>query len=176
MRNRSIWKGALAGACGGLVASFAMNQFQALSSVAAKELSNSDDKQEQKKSSSEDASADDDATVKTAQAIAKTFTGEELSQSEKKAAGSAVHFTFGTALGAVYGALAETVPAFTTGYGTVYGSAVWLAADEIGVPAARLGPPPTETPASSHANALASHLVYGIVTDLVRRGIRNAMK
>ncbi len=127
MRNRSIWKGALAGACGGLVASFAMNQFQALSSAAAKELSNSDDQQEQKKSSSEDASADDDATVKTAQAIAKTFTGEELSQSEKKAAGSAVHFTFGTALGAVYGALAETVPAFTTGYGTVYGSAVWLA-------------------------------------------------
>ena len=166
----------MAGACGGLIASFAMNQYQALSSAVCKQLPNFDDKQERKKSSSEDQSADDDATVKTAQAISKTFTGEELSQSDKKTAGSAVHFTFGTALGAFYGVLAETVPAFSTGYGTVYGSAVWLAADEIGVPAARLSPPPTETAASSHAQALASHLVYGIVTDLVRRGVRNAMK
>ena len=166
----------MAGACGGLVASFAMNQYQALSSATAKELSNSDDKQEQKNSSSETQSADDDATVKTAQAISKSLTGEELNQSDKKSAGSAVHFTFGTTLGAIYGVLAETLPALSTGYGTVYGSAVWLAADEIGVPAARLSPPPTETPASSHAQALASHLVYGIVTDLVRRGIRKAMK
>jgi uncharacterized membrane protein YagU involved in acid resistance len=107
--------------------------------------------------------------VKTAQAISETATGDQLTKEEKKWAGPSVHYGTGAVFGAIYGLLAATVPAMTSGRGLVYGSAVWLVADEIGVPAAGLSGPPTETPASGHANALASHLVYGATTDLVRR-------
>ena len=48
-------------------------------------------------------------------------------------------------------------------------------ADEVAVPALGFGPPPLETPASTHASALASHAVYGLTTDLVRRALRRVM-
>lgn len=152
-----------AGALGGLAASYAMNQFQSLWSSASKALSSDEDQKQESSGESED------ATVKTAKAISTTLFGHELTDSEKKWAGPAVHYTFGTALGALYGVLAETVPSSKAARGTAYGSAVWLGADEISVPAFGLSPPPTETPASSHVRALASHVVYGFVTDLVRR-------
>ena len=48
---------------------------------------------------------------------------------------------------------------------------MWAIADEMVVPALGLSKPISETEASSHASALASHLVYGVVTDLARRGL-----
>ena len=55
----------------------------------------------------------------------------------------------------------------------MFGTAVWLGADEVAVPAFRLSKPPTEYPVSVHAYAFMSHLVYGVTTDLVRRAVRN---
>lgn len=159
----SVWKGAAAGALGGLVASFAMNQFQNLWKSAASAVSDSGGQQS--------GSRGEDATVKTAEAISETVADEKLPEDEKQAAGSAVHYGFGTLVGAVYGTASEMVPAITAGSGLLYGAAAWLAADEIGVPAFRLAPPPTETPASSHVSALAAHLVYGYVADLTRRNL-----
>jgi putative membrane protein len=82
-----------------------------------------------------------------------------------------VHYALGTLLGTAYGAFAERAPVACAGYGAVYGSAVWLAADEFAVPAFGLSKPLRETPASSHVQALAAHLVYGITTDLIRRAL-----
>lgn len=72
-------------------------------------------------------------------------------------------------MGAVYGGLEHSVPAIGLGRGTLFGTALWLGADEIAVPAFGLSGPPAETPASSHLSALAAHLVYGLVADLVKR-------
>ena len=150
-----IVKSVVAGTAGGLIAAFAMNQFQALlSTVSGQQESNSED---------------EDATVKTAKAISQTFFSHELTDDEKKWAAPAVHYGLGASLGAVYGALAETVPVTTTGAGTLYGTAVWIGADEIAVPAFGLSKGPSETPLSSHASALASHLVFGLVTGLTRK-------
>ncbi|MDQ2944640.1 MAG: DUF1440 domain-containing protein [Acidobacteriota bacterium] len=137
-----------------------MNQFQSLLSAASG----------QQKSSSQD----EDATVKTAKAISTTCCDHELTEDEKKWAGPAVHYSLGTSLGAVYGALAETVPVATAGAGTLYGTAVWFGADEIAVPAFGLSKSPSETPLSSHVSALASHLVFGLVTALTRKLILRA--
>ena len=55
------------------------------------------------------------------------------------------------------------------GAGTGYGAAVWVGADEIAVPLFGLSGPPDETPLSGHVKALASHLVFGLVTHLTRK-------
>jgi putative membrane protein len=142
-----------------------MNLFQALWTKAGKEFSNEDGGQQQSDGGGED------ATVRTARAISQQIFDHKLTEAQTKWAGPAVHYGFGALVGAAYGILAETVPTLTAGYGTAYGSAVWLAADEIGVPAFGLSQPPSETPVTSHLQALASHLVYGVTTDLTRRAL-----
>jgi putative membrane protein len=163
-----VWKNLIAGAVGGLVASFVMNQYQAAISKASEAISSSGEGNDEEKSES---SGGDDATVKAAEGITETVAGRSLSEDEKQWAGPSVHYGFGTLVGATYGALASLVPGSTLGYGTIYGAGLWLVADEVGVPALGLSAPPTETPVSSHVNAFGSHLVYGLTTDLVRRFI-----
>jgi putative membrane protein len=165
-RNGTLAKSLIAGAVGGLAASYAMNQFQSLLTAVTKELS--------KREGDQQSSGGEDATVKAAEVISEHVFHHELTGAEKKWAGSAVHYAFGTLIGAVYGVLAETVPAARSGHGAAFGTAVWLAADEIGVPALGLAQPPSQTPASSHVKALASHLVYGFTTDLTTRTIQRA--
>ena len=165
--SATVWKSIAAGAVGGLAASFTMNQFQALLSTASQALTPQEEKR--KSSEQESSSQDDDATVKTAKAISSTLFDHELTEDEKKWAGPAVHYALGTTLGALYGGLAETFPAVAAGYGTAYGTAVWLGADELAVPALGLSQPPTKYPLSSHAKSLVSHLVYGLVTALTRK-------
>lgn len=139
MQQGCIWKSIGAGALGGLAASFAMNQFQAVLSSAKKAVAEGPEGQQ------ESSGGGEDANVKTAEAISEKLGGHKLSEAEKKWAGPAVHYGFGTAL--------------------------WLGADEIAVPAFGLSGPPTETPVSSHLSGLAAHLVYGLVTDLVKRSV-----
>jgi putative membrane protein len=51
----------------------------------------------------------------------------------------------------------------------------WLVVDETAVPVLGLSKPPTDYPASTHVYALASHLVYGLTAELVRRSLRKVM-
>jgi hypothetical protein len=48
-------------------------------------------------------------------------------------------------------------------------------ADELAVPRAGLSKPPKEIPLTTHVYALASHLVYGWITETVRRAVRRAL-
>lgn len=162
--SSSVWASVATGAIGGLAGAFAMNQFQTLWSAASKKLAEEQGVQQQQASSQ-----DEDATQETARIISEHVFDHELTKSEKQKAGPAVHYGIGTMMGAVYGVAAEMLPISRAGRGTVYGGTVWLFADEIAVPAFGLSGSPTKTPLSTHAQALASHLVYGFVTDLVRR-------
>lgn len=160
-----IWKSVAAGVIGGVAGAFAMNQFQSLVSVTKKLLQENDD-------SGDDAAGggqDEDATVKTAKTISRKVFGHELTDDEKKWAAPVVHYGLGATLGGIYGLFAEDCPETMAGAGTAYGSAVWLVADEVAVPAFGFSKGPSEYPLSSHVNALASHLVYGVVTDLTRK-------
>ena len=53
---------------------------------------------------------------------------------------------------------------------------LWLGADEIMVPALKLSPPPADSPMKTHICGLASHLVYGLTVDGVRRAALAATK
>ncbi len=151
-RDPDFAKGLLAGVAGGLLASFLMEQFQALWSKAAEEIRPGDG---EKGSGAQE----DPATVKTAQAISGGVMGKPIPKEKKPLAGEAVHYAMGATSGAIYGFAAELTPLATLGDGLAFGTGVWLAADNAIVPALGLAKPPTQTPPATHLYALASHLV-----------------
>ena len=182
----NLGKGLVAGVIGGLIASWTMNQFQALWSRKAAGVERSHGAQSLQQGSPRDTphrkgkargsgEEPDDATERVSSAISEGVFGQALTKSEKEVAGAAVHYAFGTTTGGLYGAAAELVPGITTGAGLPFGVAVWLAADEAVLPALGLSKPATEYPLSTHAYALASHLVYGLTTEIVRRAVRGAL-
>ncbi len=172
-QDGAIWKGIAAGVAGGLVAAYVMNQFQAVTKKISASADKGKPKAKRGKGEAQKSSGED-ATVKTAEAIAGTW-GHRLSKDKKELAGPAVHYAFGATMGGVYGALAELSPAVATAAGVPFGAAVWLAADEVAVPALGLSKSPGEFPPSVHAYAFASHAVYGLTTDLVRRAVLRAL-
>jgi uncharacterized membrane protein YagU involved in acid resistance len=174
-----VWKGAAAGLVAGLVGTFVMTQFQTLVgklTEGAPEENAQHSSDRGSGESSEDKGDDGhDATVKAAARLSRGLFHHELDEEEKKVAGPAMHYAMGAVSGAVYGAAAELAPVVSRGAGLPFGAAVWLTADEIAVPALGLSKAPTEYPASVHAQAFAAHLVYGLVTDLVLRGLRRVL-
>ena len=164
-------KGLAAGLIGGLVASWTMNQFQALAAKLTEEMEKSPGGKKKQPATQKEG---DDATVKAASEISEGVFDHKLTKSEKKIAGPAVHYAMGATSGAFYGALAELLPTVTLGAGLPFGTAVWLIADEAALPALGLAKSPTEIPFSTHAYALGSHFVYGLTTEIVRKSIRGA--
>ncbi|HEX3818359.1 MAG TPA: DUF1440 domain-containing protein [Chthoniobacterales bacterium] len=163
-----ILKGLLAGVAGGLFASFLMEQFQAAWSAVGEAIQPDNEKKKPGKKS-------EPATVKAANLVSKKISGRKVPKDYRPAAGEAVHYAMGAGSAAVYGALAEVVPLVTAGDGLVFGTGVWLLADEVAVPAAGLSKSPREIPISTHVYALASHLVYGWLTETVRRAVRGVL-
>ncbi len=165
--NGNVLKGLAAGLISGLVATWVMTQFQTGISQIVEAVS-----EDKEKKNDEDG---ENATVKTAEAISKNVFDHKLKKSEKEQAGNAVHYGFGTTVGAVYGMTAEFVPLTTIGSGLPFGAALFLGADEVAVPAFGLSDAPTEIPLSTHAFGLASHLVYGLTAEFVRRTVRKVL-
>ena len=176
-----VLKGLVAGLAGGLIASWTMNQFQAAWTRIAEGADKSHGAQSMQPTEGSDGNQgndtaeQDDATVETAKVISRNVFGHELQESEKEPAGAAVHYAFGTVTGGLYGALAEVSPQVTMGAGLPFGAAFWLVADEVTVPLLGLSKGPTEYPVSTHAYALASHLVYGVTAELSRRALRQVL-
>lgn len=182
----SIYKGVAAGVAGGLVGSFVMNQFQALLGKLMENEERSHGAQSLQQGSPEDGigrelaergvdEPDDNAAVRTGNAVSEFVLDHHLTKPEKETAGAIAHYAMGVTSGAIYGAVAEVMPAATVAEGLPFGAAVWLIADEAIVPAAGLSRKPSDYPPQIHAYAFASHLVYGLTTELVRRAVRRAL-
>jgi uncharacterized membrane protein YagU involved in acid resistance len=178
-----VVKGAVAGALAGLAAGYAMTLFQKGWSSAEKKLAGNkkDEKninknvpEHREHKPGESNEQGDDATIKTAQAVADVF-DHKLTKSEKKVAGPAVHYAFAAAAGALYGGLSEVMETTKLGFGTAFGAALFVGADEIAVPAFGLSDMPQEVDLSKHIYGLASHLVYGAIAEAVRRPVRKAL-
>jgi uncharacterized membrane protein YagU involved in acid resistance len=101
--------------------------------------------------------------------------GHKLTASEKKIAGTAVHYVLGTGVGGLYGVAAEIAPKVTAGAGLPFGAVFWLVVDEGAVPLLGLSKGPMAYPLSIHAYALSSHFVYGVTAEVVRRAVRGAL-
>jgi uncharacterized membrane protein YagU involved in acid resistance len=101
-----------------------------------------------------------DPTVRVANTITKTVTGHELrSEEAQQAGGQVVHYAFGTTVGLLYGLAAGLWPGAAAGFGSLFGTALWLGADEAALPALGLTAPPSEYEASHHLYGLGAHLL-----------------
>ncbi|HEV2326319.1 MAG TPA: hypothetical protein VGS10_20450 [Terracidiphilus sp.] len=169
-RPRCLGRGVVAGLVGGLVGTIVMNEFQKAWSKTAQAMQNGDHAQAQ-----QGEQENEDATMKAAGKIAR-IGGRELTHEQKKKAGPVVHYSFGTLQGGVYGAVTEltrTPGGFLPG--VLFGAALFALADEVAVPALGFGGRPSENPASMHVYAAAAHCVYGVATEIARRGLRAAI-
>lgn len=115
--------------------------------------------------------------MKAASKLAE-LAGYELSTNGKKRAGTLVHYAFGTLMGGLYGLgmeyskrRARRVPSGLSG--TLFGIGVFLAADELAVPALKFSGKASEAPLGAHIYGLASHLVYGSALEGVQRVLRS---
>lgn len=176
--NASAFKGMLAGAIGGLVASWVMNVFMEeagprVQTIAAKFDHSA---QQQQSSSSSNDEPKEDATMKAADAIVRTATGgRHLSLEGKKKGGPIVHYAFGGLMGALYGLASEFSPITTAGFGTAFAGALFAGADLWAVPALHLSGSNSDAPVSSLATPFGAHMVYGVATESVRRLIRASL-
>ena len=168
-----------AGLLAGAAASWVMNQFQAMRPRGHCEEPGESASRESsvgvRTSQKQEGGGEENATVKTAAAISRNLFHHELSDQEKQLAAPVVHYGYGALIGGLYGGLAELLPIVRAGMGLPFGFALWLAGDEVAVPALGLAKPPTEYPPEVHADALAAHFMYGLTTDVFRRVLRHVL-
>lgn len=79
------------------------------------------------------------------------------------------HYSFGGLAGAAYGALAKACPSVTVGTGAVAGAAIYAAGHGTALPLLRVQEPPWRLPRAAFAWELTSHLLFGLVLEIVRR-------
>jgi len=172
------WQGLVAGAVGGLVAAWAMEQFQARFSQTTGDGLDAAQRRSghaaawSARSHDQASGQERPATVQTADVAVVATLGHRLDRSEQDVAGPVMHYGFSIAVGAVYGALAETRPELTRFGGVPFGLGVWASADEVAVPAAGLSVAPWDRPLRAHTYSLLSHAVYGLTTEAVRKVVR----
>ncbi len=172
--ERNACLGATAGAIGGIVGSWAMVQFNHLVGGSDEDGGSHRHRRDQASPNETDGTiSDEPASEQVAALTAEPVLGRRLDDREKKIGGSLLHYAFGAAMGALYGAAAERDPRATMGAGMPFGAAVWATADELALPALGLARPQSEYPPSRHASALGSHLVFGLTVEAVRRLLRH---
>jgi hypothetical protein len=161
MRN-----GVLAGAIGGLAGTWAMSEAQRMwtcavdgeAPVSAAGKHDARDWQERSEGQNSNEIA--------AQAVATSVTGRRLERDELGVGAALMHYTFGTAAGALYGAFVHRRPSQANGI--AFGLAVWLLADEIAMPLLGLSKSTLRRPAEKRLQSIAAHIVFGMTTDLTR--------
>ena len=172
MNTMRIAKGALAGAIGGLAGTWAMNHFQAWWSRAVHGVQPTSAAGRHDARDWQELAEGQNSNEVAAQTVAVNILRRPLDRHELKVGATTIHFAFGAAMGGLYGAFHEISPSTREMGGAAFGTAVWAAADEVAMPLLGLSGPTTEHPPERHVHAFAAHIVYGVTTEIVRRGVR----
>ena len=169
MADKHPVRGVLAGVVGGLAAGWLMNVWgEGPGTAISKEL---ETPEEQKQVAAQ--SDGEDATMKTADALYSVAEGgQHLTHEQREKGGPIVHYAYAALVGGLYGGLAEYSRLVRSGFGTAYGTALFVGGDLLAVPALGFSKPLSAFPASSFAAPYTGHLVYGATTELVRRIVR----
>lgn len=151
-----LGRGAASGAVAGFIASAVMNGFQSVVTPLFQPSS----------------AGGPPATEVAAQRVSVVVAGARLEDGDRQVGGSAVHYVVGTLTGGLYGALAEVQPGVTRWHGLALGLAAATLVDQIAVPLTGLARPPWRYTLRTHLYGYASHLVFGFVTEQVRKILR----
>jgi putative membrane protein len=170
--DAELWKGVAAGMAAGLVGTLAMTGFMGLWNKTG-DLVGGDLEERSRRQQQEQRGEEEPSTEKVAADLSQTVFHKRLDAATTKAVGNAVHYGFGSAVGALYGVLSELYPSLSAGHGTVYGTTVWLGADQLALPALGYAPGINERPVNEHIYGAAAHAVYGVVTETVRDVLRS---
>jgi uncharacterized membrane protein YagU involved in acid resistance len=92
---------------------------------------------------------------------------DDMTETEKHAATGVAHFGYGTATGALYGALSPLLPFGPVLNGVAYGLGVWTGSYLGLLPALDLHPPATREPAGRNALMIGAHVVWGATLGLL---------
>jgi putative membrane protein len=103
----------------------------------------------------------EDSTMKAAGKLSGAI-GHPLSREQRRKASPWIHYGFGAAIGSIFGLTAKMAPESlrtmnSVVTGAVYGSLVFVAADEVAVPALKLSSNPLKEPVSDQVAELISH-------------------
>ena len=150
-----FWKGLAAGVVGGLAATAVKSLWEAVAPVRAPE--------------------EETPPAILADRANMELRGEHLDEEQKNVAEQAIHWTFGTTTGAVYGLAAEATDAVTTGAGIPFGIALWAGTHVTSVPALGLEDTIVEKNPKYALSEFAGHLLYGLTAEVVRRGVRSVI-
>jgi putative membrane protein len=104
--------------------------------------------------------------------LVEKLAGHELAVQQKEAATTAIHWGFGALTGAAYGGLAEYYPAATAKDGAGFGMALASLTHGTALPAMGLSAKTEDQTKRERTSEMASHVVYGVVTETVRRAVR----
>jgi putative membrane protein len=107
--------------------------------------------------------------------LAEKIAGHSLRGKTKTVATEAIHWGFGAATGAAYGALAEFYPAVTAKEGATFGLTLMALTHETTLPAMGLSEKVDEQSPREQTSEAATHLIYGLVAERVRSLVRGLL-
>lgn len=94
---------------------------------------------------------------------------------QKKFVEESIHWVFGAAAGAAYGALAEVYPRVTEKHGANFGMTLMAVTHEGALPALGLSARPEHQEGREQRSEVVTHVVYGVVCETVRGLVRRAL-
>jgi putative membrane protein len=95
-----------------------------------------------------------------------------LAKTEREVAGHGMHWSSGPLIGAAYGAAVEYEPELTARHGAAFGLGLNGLSHKHLLPILGISAPVEEQPRRERFSEIASLLVYGVVTETVRKMIR----
>ena len=107
--------------------------------------------------------------------LAEKLAGHELAAAQKEIAAERLHWGFGAMTGAAYGALAEYYPQATAKDGAGFGMALTSLTHGTALPALGLAAEPEDQTIRERTSEMATYVVYGMVTETVRRVVRKML-
>jgi putative membrane protein len=150
-RKRSLWKGFIAGAIGGLVGSAAKAAGEAVYPPRTQ------------------------GQIPPPAVLVNRISDRPLTEAEEEVSVRAIHWGFGALVGGVYGALAEYQPAVTSRFGASFGLTLCGITHASALPLLGLTESPENQPAREHASEVVTHAIYGVTTEVVRRAARKVL-
>lgn len=107
--------------------------------------------------------------------LSERIAGHHLDEDTKLIASESIHWGFGAAAGAFYGALAEFYPTVTGKEGANFGLTLMAITHGGALPAMALSAAPGEQSEREQSSEAATHLIYGVVAERVRSIVRNIL-
>jgi putative membrane protein len=107
--------------------------------------------------------------------LAERIAGRALDHTTEFVAAETLHWGFGAAAGAFYGALAEFYPAATSKQGANFGLVLMALTHQGVLPAMGLDAPPGQQSEREQTSEAATHLIFGVVAERVRNIVRDML-